>query len=132
MRRAQAHAAAVPRDLVEASSRAVSRSEMVWREARRDADFALLEPHLAEVLRLQREIGEAKGAALGLDPYDALLDSYDPGMRRATIDPLFADLHELAAGADRARPGAPGVASRRRCRSPARSPWRRSARSASS
>ena len=92
MRRAQAHATAVPRDLVEASSRAVSRSEMVWREARRDADFARLEPHLAEVLRLQREIGQAKGAALGLDPYDALLDSYDPGMRRAVIDPLFADL----------------------------------------
>ena len=38
MRRTQAHGAAVPRDLVEASSRAVSRSEMVWREARRDAD----------------------------------------------------------------------------------------------
>ncbi|WP_043351896.1 carboxypeptidase M32 [Methylobacterium sp. B1] len=92
MRRTQAHATAVPRDLVEASSRAVSRSEMVWREARRDADFARLEPHLAEVLRLQREIGQAKGAALGLDPYDALLDGYDPGMRRATIDPLFADL----------------------------------------
>ena len=92
MRRAQAHATAVPRDLVEASSRAVSRSEMVWREARRDSDFAKLEPHLAEVLRLQREIGQAKGAALGLDPYDALLDSYDPGMRRAAIDPLFADL----------------------------------------
>ncbi len=92
MRRAQAHATAVPRDLVEASSRAVSRSEMVWREARRDADFTKLAPYLAEVLRLQREIGQAKGAALGLDPYDALLDSYDPGMRRAVIDPLFADL----------------------------------------
>ena len=92
MRRAHAHAAAVPRGLVEASSRAVSRSEMVWREARRDADFPRLAPHLAEVLRLQREIGQAKGAALGLDPYDALLDGYDPGMRRAAIDPLFADL----------------------------------------
>lgn len=92
MRRAYIHAAAVPRDLVEASSRAVTRSEMVWREARRDADFARLAPYLAEVLRLQREIGQAKGAALGLDPYDALLDSYDPGMRRAVIDPLFSDL----------------------------------------
>lgn len=92
MRRVRAHAAAVPRDLVEASSRATSRSEMVWREARRDADFSRLAPHLAEVLRLQREIGRAKGEALGLDPYDALLDGYDPGMRRDKIDPLFADL----------------------------------------
>ena len=92
MRRAYIHAAAVPRDLVEAESRARSRSEMVWREARRDADFARLAPYLAELLRLEREIGQAKGAVLGLDPYDALLDGYDPGMRRAVIDPLFADL----------------------------------------
>ncbi|HEV7439328.1 MAG TPA: carboxypeptidase M32 [Methylobacterium sp.] len=92
MRRARIHAAAVPRDLVEASSRAVSRAEMTWREARRTANFALLTPELTEVLRLQREIGAAKGAALGLAPYDALLDGYDPGLRRARIDPLFADL----------------------------------------
>ena len=92
MRRAYIHAAAVPRELVEAESRVRSRSEMVWREARRDADFARLAPHLAELLRLEREIGQAKGAVLGLDPYDALLDGYDPGMRRAVIDPLFSDL----------------------------------------
>ncbi len=92
MRRAHTHASAVPQALVEARSRAVSRSEMVWREARRDADFARLAPYLEELLRLQREIGQAKGAALGLDPYDALLDGYDPGMRRSIIDPLFSDL----------------------------------------
>ncbi|WP_336489496.1 carboxypeptidase M32 [Methylobacterium nigriterrae] len=92
MARAHLHATAVPRDLVEASSRAVSRAEMTWREARRRADFALLAPDLAAVLRLQREIGQAKGAALGLAPYDALLDGFDPGLRRDRIDPLFADL----------------------------------------
>ncbi|UMY17659.1 carboxypeptidase M32 [Methylobacterium organophilum] len=92
MRRAYLHASAVPADLVAASSKAASRSEMVWREARQNSDFALLAPHLAETLRLQREVGQAKGAALGLDPYDALLDGYDPGMRRAAIDPLFAAL----------------------------------------
>ena len=92
MRRLHLHAAAVPGDLVEASSRAVTRCEMVWREARRESDFGLLKPHLAEVLSLQRRIGAAKGAALGLSPYDALLDSYDPGLRQARIDPIFADL----------------------------------------
>ena len=92
MRRAHDHAASVPGDLVEAASRAVSRSEMTWRAARRDSDFALLLPELSEVLRLQREIGQAKGAALGLSVYDALLDTYDPGLRQDTIDPLFSDL----------------------------------------
>ncbi|MEH3117421.1 MAG: carboxypeptidase M32 [Methylorubrum populi] len=95
MRRAYAHAAAVPGDLVAAASKAATRCEMVWREARRDSDFARLRPHLEEVLRLQRLIGEAKGAALGLGAYDALLDGYDPGMRRARIDPLFAELRAV-------------------------------------
>ena len=92
MRRIYLHAAAVPADLVEASSRAVSRAELVWREARQNSDFALLLPHLSQVLAFQRQIGQAKGEALGLSPYDALLDSYDPGLRQATIDPLFAEL----------------------------------------
>ncbi|KLK93951.1 peptidase M32 [Microvirga vignae] len=92
MRRIYLHAAAVPADLVEASSRAVSRAELVWREARQNGDFALLLPHLSQVLTLQRQIGQAKGEALGLSSYDALLDSYDPGLRQAAIDPLFAEL----------------------------------------
>src|SRR5829696_2852667 len=92
MQRIYLHAAAVPADLVEASSRAVSRAELVWREARQSGDFALLLPHLSQVLAFQRQIGQVKGEALGLSPYDALLDSYDPGLRQATIDPLFAEL----------------------------------------
>lgn len=95
MRRAYAHASAVPGDLVAAASKAATRCEMVWREARRDSDFLRLRPHLEEVLRLQRAVGEAKGAALHLAPYDALLDGYDPGMRRARIDPIFSELRSL-------------------------------------
>ena len=98
MRRAYVHACAVPADLVAASARATTRCEMVWREARAASDFKALAPHLAEVLRLRRQVGEAKGAALGLDPYDALLDGYDPGMRRARIDPLFAELRDALPG----------------------------------
>lgn len=89
MRRAHAHASAVPGDLVEAESKASSMAEMAWREARATSNFALLAPHLAEVLKLARAVGEAKGSALGLAPYDALLDQYDPGLRGARIDPLF-------------------------------------------
>jgi carboxypeptidase Taq len=92
MRRAWVHAAAVPAELVEAGSRAVSRCEMAWREARPAADFALLRPSLEEVLALQREIAAAKASALGLSPYDALLDAHEPGGRAARIDALFAEL----------------------------------------
>lgn len=83
---------ALPADLVEASSKAVSACEMRWRQARAEADFAGLLPYLSEVLKLQREIGKAKGERLGLSPYDALLNDYEPGGRSERIDALFADL----------------------------------------
>jgi carboxypeptidase Taq len=83
---------ALPADLVAASSRAISACEMRWRQARADADFAELLPSLQAVLELQREIGRAKGERLGLSPYDALLNDYEPGGRSAIIDALFDDL----------------------------------------
>ncbi|KFC75098.1 Thermostable carboxypeptidase 1 [Bosea sp. LC85] len=89
---------AVPSDLVEASSKAVSACEMRWRQARVDSDFAGLLPFLAEVLKLQREIGRAKGERLGLSPYDALLNDYEPGGRSQRIDGLFDDLAAFLPG----------------------------------
>ncbi|MBJ6127718.1 carboxypeptidase M32 [Microvirga splendida] len=113
MRRIYLHAAAVPADLVEANSRAVSRAELVWREARQTSNFALLLPHLSQVLSFQRQIGQAKGEAFGLSPYDALLDRYDPGLRQATIDPLFselsAELPDLIQEAQERQKGRPAV-----------------------
>ena len=50
---------------------------------------------MAELLGLVREAALAKAAALWLDPYDALLDAHDPGLDRAAIDPLFAELGEF-------------------------------------
>lgn len=89
---------AVPTDLVEANSRAVSACEMAWRTARPNSDFASLLPLLETVLRRQREIAEAKGAVLGLDPYDALMNDYEPGARAARIDALFDDLAAFLPG----------------------------------
>lgn len=92
MRRVHTHATALPGDLVEACSQATTRSEMAWREARQNNDFASFLPHLTEVLNLTRQVADAKGAALGLSPYDALLDSFDPGTRQTDIDPIFTRL----------------------------------------
>lgn len=89
---------ALPADLVEASSKAVSTCEMRWRQARAEADFAGLLPYLAEVLNLQRQIGRAKGEKLGLSPYDALLNDYEPGGHSQRIDVLFDDLAAFLPG----------------------------------
>ena len=92
MTREWRHASAVPADLVEARSKANSECEMRWRAARPANDFKGLLPLLQRVLDLARETAAAKGEALGLDPYDALIDQYEPGARQAEITPLFDQL----------------------------------------
>ena len=94
MRSTHRHATAVPADLVEAASRAATACEVAWRQARTDSDYPALLPHLEQVLATQRAIGAAKGEALGLSPYDALLDQYDPGLRQSAIDPIFGSLRD--------------------------------------
>ncbi|MHA1567356.1 MAG: carboxypeptidase M32 [Alphaproteobacteria bacterium] len=85
------HAVAVPSDLVGAMTKAAAACEMRWRRAREENDFPGLLPSFREVLRLAREMAAVKSEALGLSPYDALLDSYEPGARSAQIAPIFAD-----------------------------------------
>lgn len=92
MRRSYLHATAVPADLVEATSKAVSTCEMIWRSARAESDFAKLLPSLTEVLARVREGAQAKAAAMGISAYDTLLDSHDPGARTERLDILFGDL----------------------------------------
>ncbi len=88
-------AAALPGDLVQALSEASSRCEMVWREARPANDFAAFAETFAPLLALVREKAAALGGALDCAPYDGLIESYEPGLRSATIDPLFDDLADF-------------------------------------
>lgn len=86
------HSASLPPSLVTALTRARLASEHQWRKSREANDYASFAPLFSEVISLTREAAAAKGEALGLTPYDALLDAYDPGLRCSDIDPLFADL----------------------------------------
>ncbi|BDG74561.1 carboxypeptidase M32 [Roseomonas fluvialis] len=90
MVRTHARATALPTELVEASARANSACEKIWREAKAQADFARVAPALAEVVRLQRETAQALAAALSMDPYDALMDGYQRGVTAADVEPVFA------------------------------------------
>jgi carboxypeptidase Taq len=68
MRRRHAHAAALPADLAEAVARISAECETVWRRARPADDFAAVQPWLDKMLRLQREVADAKAAYLGVTP----------------------------------------------------------------
>ncbi len=99
MRHAHTRATALPADLVEAQARANSACERTWREARRSSDFALVRPHLAEVIRLVREQAAALAPKLGLTPYDALMDGYQRGITAADVAPVFSAYEAFLADA---------------------------------
>ncbi len=106
----------VPEPLVRETSEAVSTCIGVWLATRESADFATFAPHLARVIALSRETGLAM--AVGDEPYDALLDRYEPGATTAMIEGLFGRLRgELATivdGIDRSAPDPPPVFTARR------------------
>jgi carboxypeptidase Taq len=95
MRRDWVHAACLPARLVEARVRAESACEMVWREARPKANWAMVLPSLRALFALVREAAEIKAEALGVSRYDALLDQFEPGGRSGRIDQIFADLEQF-------------------------------------
>lgn len=92
MRRTWRHNAAVPADLLQAKTREVASLQPVWLAAKQANDYPAFAQGFARLMPLTREIAQAKADALGLEPYDALMDEFDPGLSTAIIDPLFARL----------------------------------------
>ena len=87
----------LPDELVRRIGMAATRGNAVWEEARTQRDFALFQPHLEEMVALKREQADLLGH--DGERYDALLEGYEPGMRTAQVEPMFAaltgDLSEL-------------------------------------
>jgi carboxypeptidase Taq len=98
MSRQYRRAICVPRDLVEASSRAEAHSEQAWRVLRAQNDWNGFRPHLEEVVSLKRQTAAALSDALGCTAYDALVDGFEAGIGAAQIDVLFDDLRAFLPG----------------------------------
>ena len=65
------------------------RSEQLWRELRAKDDWAGFLPAFENVVEITREEAGLRAEALGLAPYDAMMEQYDPGNRAADITPVF-------------------------------------------
>ncbi len=92
MHREREHAIATPHNLVSRLAKATARAEVKWMEAKQKSDFATFAPYLEEVINLLRDKAGLLGKALNLDPYDALVDEFSPGMTSAGIDAIFTTL----------------------------------------
>jgi carboxypeptidase Taq len=92
MRRQRDHAIATPVTLVSRLTKAASRAESRWLEARTQGKFEPFAPYLEEVVHLVRDKAALLGQALNLAPYDALVDEFSPGLTTADIDAMFKAL----------------------------------------
>ncbi|MEX3015192.1 carboxypeptidase M32 [Gymnodinialimonas hymeniacidonis] len=87
IRRGYERSVKVPADLAAELARLTSVSQGIWAKARAADDVAAFLPTLKQVVALRRE--EAAAIADGGDPYDALLQDYEPGTNAAEIAALF-------------------------------------------
>ncbi|AMS40357.1 carboxypeptidase M32 [Aminobacter aminovorans] len=91
-RRQYTNMTCLPTEFVERQTAARLRCEQLWRDLRAKNDWAGLQPALEGIVAIAREEAALRSEALGLDPYDALMEQYDPGNRVADITPVFTDL----------------------------------------
>jgi carboxypeptidase Taq len=80
----------MPRSLVEELARTTSIAQQEWMEARTRSNFARFRPWLERIIALK--IQEAECLGYDKDPYDALLDEYEPEARSADLAVLFESL----------------------------------------
>lgn len=92
-RRDYDRATKLPAKLVEELAHTTSMGQQAWAQARKDNRFGDFQSWLEKILSLKQQEAQCIGAASG-EPYDALLDEYEPGLTAAELRTSFADLRE--------------------------------------
>lgn len=84
----------LPKAFVEKMAKLTSESIIVWQKARQEGNFSLFAPYLQQMVDLSLE----KARLLGYEknPYDALLDHYEPELKEKEVDQIFSKLKEEA------------------------------------
>ncbi|MCC7207533.1 MAG: carboxypeptidase M32 [Anaerolineae bacterium] len=80
----------LPSEFVEEMTRLTTLAYDVWARARANNDFKGFAPLLEQIMDLKRQEAAYRGG--GAHPYDALIDTYEPGTKTADVAAMFADL----------------------------------------
>jgi carboxypeptidase Taq len=83
-------ARALPERFVVEASQVGAKAWRIWKQARESSDFESFAPYLERLIALQRE----KAGLLGHEgePYDALLEDFEPGMTATRLRTLFEEV----------------------------------------
>lgn len=78
------------RNFVEKLSQSISTAYQYWEKARQSNDFNLFSSQLNTLVKLKKE--ECEFIGYEANPYDVLLDEYEPGMKKIRLDEIFSTL----------------------------------------
>jgi carboxypeptidase Taq len=80
----------VPPELVAEMARAAAYAQPVWHEAKAASDWSRFAPAMERTVELSRRLTEA----LGYEdrPYDALIETSEPGLTTSRVEALFAEI----------------------------------------
>lgn len=80
----------VPAEKVAEYARVTTMAQGAWVQARSESNFGLFQPHLERIVELRREY--ASYFAPFDHVYDPLLDDFEPGLKTAEVQEIFARL----------------------------------------
>ncbi len=79
----------IPTQLIQERAKVASITQSVWEEAKPKSDYKTFLPHLKKVVDVLKEISRCGDEQ---NPYDFLLDDYEPYITTKILDPLFENL----------------------------------------
>lgn len=91
-RRAFDRAVRIPTELVKEIAHVSTHAKAAWAAARERDRFVDFAPHLEKLVSLKKRVADCVGYTT--EPYDALMDEFEPGARAADIARVFAELKE--------------------------------------
>jgi carboxypeptidase Taq len=84
----------LPPEWVAEFSQTTSHALEAWKAARTDSNFATFQPWLEKILDLCRRKADYFGYPSDGEPYDALIDEFEPGMTARAVEATFHPLRE--------------------------------------
>lgn len=89
-RRAYDRAARVPTDLVKKIAHESTLAKEAWVRARAESRFEHFAPRLRTLIDLKKQVADRIG--YDTEPYDALMDEFEPGAKARDVEALFEEL----------------------------------------
>jgi carboxypeptidase Taq len=87
VRREYERAVKIPKPLVQEIAKTSTLAKDAWVQAREESDFPKFAPHLERLLDLKRQVADLIGWTT--EPYDALMDEFEPGAKAAEVQEVF-------------------------------------------